>query len=616
MEEEPPPPPPEPMPVDVSMMLQLSSAAQTRLKGVPGLMEAGDSDTIEIPAREMVTVATETGTTGVTFTCQSMYPCTVMVTNSLGTITAEYTTMRMPDGAAAMVSESIPAAPRMAMDVAGANRVNAAALHNLIEGAGVVTTNVKFSEPATATGSNAVTQQTTNDTTARGTAAANPGIVQQAMVKKLMRSGDGAAFELMGDLVEGIGTANDAAADDDEPMIESTPVVSDTMPDDTDPVGLELKYDGGDDDLSTDLAGWRDHQLMRDWQHRLPDDPEDAPLYAGFETNALIFENIGTDKMRAFDKMFTLTNGMLGSISGDPMMNLANEASLAKFEYDGAAMTYQNKKEQNEHFRGTFAGVSGTYQCGAICWLTKHRKTGAVGVWEDGSNAPGTTAATLSFTPDDPEAMASIPDWTYMAFGVWMTSPATKGGQHSFGIVDQAGGLASMIGTNAGSYNITAVDGEAIYKGPAVGYYAMMGENAAVGAFTASAKLTATFDGASDDTLMGQVSNFHDANGNAMDEWVVNLDTVAAITATGGATGTTSGHANSDPWTGNWRAQLSGVPKDDMVTGLTLSGGTVQATITAAEASDFPTGVVGAFDAHNTTTAVTGAFGANFQPEE
>ena len=171
------------------------------------------------------------------------------------------------------------------------------------------------------------------------------------------------------------------------------------------------------------------------------------------------------------------------------------------------------------------------------------------------------------------------------------------------------------------TYNINVLRGKATYKGAAIGYYAMTD---ATGAFTASAEFTADFgdsDGATGDTLMGQISNFHDANGKAMDEMVVDLDSTA-LTADGsfgaGTVGMTGGHANGVVWSGSWRAQLNGAP-DDKVTGLSLSAttvGTVESTIMDAEASDYPTGVVGAFDAHNATTAVTGAFGASLQSDD
>ena len=111
-EPDPPMPMPMPMPESVSMMLELSAAAQARLESVSGLMDAGDSDMVTIPAGGMVTVAAaDSMSMGVVFTCQSMYPCTVTVTNKLGTITAMWESMMLPGGDAPMVMASAPVPP-------------------------------------------------------------------------------------------------------------------------------------------------------------------------------------------------------------------------------------------------------------------------------------------------------------------------------------------------------------------------------------------------------------------------------------------------------------------------------------------------------------------------
>ena len=107
--------------------------------------------------------------------------------------------------------------------------------------------------------------------------------------------------------------------------------------------------------------------------------------------------------------------------------------------------------------------------------------------------------------------------------------------------------------------------------------------------------------------LSGTISNFHDANGMEMSEFVVNLD---AATMTNGAVaataGTTSGHAKGVDWTGNWAGQLGGAP-DANVEGLALdstTAGTLLANIKDLSAAgvttsydDFPTGATGTFDA-------------------
>ena len=127
---DPPLPPPEPMPESVSGMVELSAAAQRRLENVLGLNEAGDSDTLTIPpGRTATRAAADSMSLGVVFTCQSMYPCTVTVTNSLGTIEATWETMMLPGGDAAMVTASAPVPPDT---FARLNPANAATVGGII----------------------------------------------------------------------------------------------------------------------------------------------------------------------------------------------------------------------------------------------------------------------------------------------------------------------------------------------------------------------------------------------------------------------------------------------------------------------------------------------------
>ena len=108
-------PMPDPMaPVEVTMSVDVSDAhMQLRLR--PLLLESGDSDTIMIPAGGSATrgevrnaVTGEVVRPGVVFTCDSAYPCTVTVTNSLGTILASMTTQMLPDAADPTVTASLP----------------------------------------------------------------------------------------------------------------------------------------------------------------------------------------------------------------------------------------------------------------------------------------------------------------------------------------------------------------------------------------------------------------------------------------------------------------------------------------------------------------------------
>ena len=578
---QPPPPPPDPEPVVVAASGDVTGVTSAALQAAfEDVLEPGESDMLTIPA------GGQEVREGVTFMCQSARDCTVTVTNNLGTIVATWMSYDVDD-AAAMVVASVVTPPRVAMIVGGADRASPALVHGAIH-------------DATPPASLIVTYTDFNETDVAAGATTRPTARVAADVNELKYPG---TFELQGDFVEFQAEPVDDAADPD-PIIPSTSTDMDGGPT-LNAAGLAL----------SGLASWRVHALERDWSHRLPDEPEDAPLYGGFETNALIAENIGANKTRQFDKLFTLNmDSELENLSGNPALN----AGYAVFNYDGQSGTYQNKKEQSEDWRGSFAGVPGLYRCTvAVCWLVKDRKQGTVSV-RGGATEPGEDFATLEFVPDDAMAMASVPDWTWQTFGAWMTTPNNDSGQHSIGLIATGGGLADTL---ADAEYYAVLEGEATYKGLALGYYADgIGTAPTAGTFTATATLSVDFDEAAAN-ISGRISNFHDANGEAMDEFVVDLD-AATLNATGGGAAATSGHANGVDWIGNWAAQLGGAP-DDNVEGISFETtvGVAEAEIKAlngagveTSAADHPLGATGTFDASNGASAVTGAFGADLQP--
>ena len=90
-------------PVDVTMDVALGTEAQARLYAVLGV--SGTSDTLTIEPGE---TGNRGSGLGVEFTCDSAYPCTVTVTNSLGTILASMSTMKLSDAADPMVTAALP----------------------------------------------------------------------------------------------------------------------------------------------------------------------------------------------------------------------------------------------------------------------------------------------------------------------------------------------------------------------------------------------------------------------------------------------------------------------------------------------------------------------------
>ena len=75
--------------------------------------------------------------------------------------------------------------------------------------------------------------------------------------------------------------------------------------------------------------------------------------------------------------------------------------------------------------------------------------------------------------------------------------------------------------------------GTASYSGGAVGHYATRAQGAhtaEMGRFTASAAMSANFDGGTTPLLSGMVDGFMDEDGTAMAGWVVNLNGGAMLT--------------------------------------------------------------------------------------
>ena len=243
---------------------------------------------------------------------------------------------------------------------------------------------------------------------------------------------------------------------------------------------------------------------------------------------------------------------------------------------------------------GSYAGVPGMYRCEDTCRFTRDTDTNELlmqGVWQ--------------FVPaGDPVAIA---DADYLIYGAWLKKPdSTVGTGYSAGL-GTGSDLFDAVTTgdgNATQNGITALTGTATYKGHAAGYFAERHVNsnaASSGTFTATAELTANFDGGSDvenqaarpnadqnsnpannpGAISGMINNFVRDDGGAA-EWVVELRTIdlgareptpsttddantvrlvhsSAIEAPGGfAAGSTSGTASGAPWAGEWGVQFSG----------------------------------------------------------
>ena len=608
---EPPPTPAEPQPQDVTMDVALGPVAQARLLDVLG--ESGTSDTLTIEAGGM---ATRGEAPGVVFTCMSAYPCTVTVTNSLGTILASVTTQMLPDADDPVVTAGLPdpvdtfailndgSTGSIRLDVVGADADAGSVgpdftLTELIGmeigGPGVLNTDeaaLRSDFQANGAGFGE----------SPGDAAAGPGAVPTLT---------------MGTTVTGAGDAIDAS-----------------------------------DDMESAPAGWDMMTLFRDWGDTAGDGD------GGFETAAIVVNDLGEGTTHPFDRdlsdryvnaaaqaMFALNIRADGSAPGVTTLGTsvdidgsadaspaAAPVQWANMVFDGDSLVPAQSQDLNvnmsETFTGSYFGAPGRFQCIAAadesCALARNAD-GTVGIPDTDADTDGIqNAARWSFTPD-PGAEITVPDQDWMAYGAWLTTPDDLAGDHRLGVFFNGMDPWAPAANSLDATNAAGLRGSATYSGGATGIYV---DGADSGLFTARATLTADFDadidGVDDTTdymISGRIDNFRGTNGVALgadtgdmpnpqgrgeNDWTVELGAFDFGETTDGlinATGTT-GSADGVSWTGMWNGQMFGPTMD-------ADGDPVA-----------PSGVAGRFWAEtadpdttdaavNPVTAVVGAFGAD-----
>ncbi|MDE0176512.1 MAG: hypothetical protein OYH76_16205, partial [Defluviicoccus sp.] len=221
-------------------------------------------------------------------------------------------------------------------------------------------------------------------------------------------------------------------------------------------------------------------------------------------------------------------------------------------------------------FGGTFAGVSGTFDCVGTCTVA-HR----------GGSTYDLSSGNWTFTTSE-TARAPVPDDSYMYFG-WWKREAKSDGALSFEMFYRGEFVATAIPD--------ALTGTATYTGLAAGQYAIsqtLGTQES-GSFTARAELTANFGAANaEGTLSGRVTNFSNAS-----DWSVMLKSTEI------ADGVVDGAADSVSWT---------------IAGNTEDGGMWDATLYSdvSGSTAYPQGVAGTFDAKFADVGrMIGAFGAH-----
>ncbi|MCE2476158.1 MAG: hypothetical protein J4F47_11545 [Alphaproteobacteria bacterium] len=594
-----PVPPPEPMPMDVSGTVALTAEQQAGLLGV--LPASGDSVELMVGA-DGVTRA------GVTFTCESNYPCTITVTNSAGTIVAMYASQTLGDGTASAMATGLEPL------VDAFPTLNAGSTESIRDLVGAQAGN---------------TTPTLTDTELVGMGIGGPGV--------LNADDAGLRGSLDPNTEDAGGTATAPGA---VPGLTGGSMLT----------GADHGFDASMSDIAPAPDGWVMKTLFRDWGDAAGDAGD-----GGFETGAIVVENLGEGMSHPFDRklseryvntaaqdMFALSIRADGTAPGVTTLGTSvsiNADGTAAASVQWANMVFDSDSlvpaqsqdlliDVGETFTGEYFGAPGQFQCiaggptGESCALARN-DDGTVGVNNTGTATAVASTGRWSFTPDD-GAMITVPDQDWMAYGAWLTTPDDTGGTHRLGVFFNGMDTWTPATDSLDATNAAGLRGSATYSGGAAGVYV---DGPASGLFTARAMLTAVFDADMDGVddadeymISGRIDDFRGTNGVALgadtgdmpnpegrgeNDWVVELGAFDFGATTDGVIGVTrtTGSADGVPWTGGWNGQLFGPTMADGDPA-TPSGVAGQFWAEAGEAATPADGD------GMPVTAVVGAFGA------
>ena len=619
---------------DVTMMVALGSAEQRLLKASAELSEAGDSDTLEVPAGKTVRRA------GVDFSCMSTEPCTITITNNLGTITASVSTRKLVGAEDPMVTAEDPT-PKDTFALL--TEAQPLAVRNLVTAQAGTTT------PPTLT-----------ETELIGMGIGGPGVLD---------AGDaGLRSDFQANGADLTVDTSDSSGDrqTDSTVDASAPGLAPDLEDGT-KITAAMMPDGdgitASDDMAAAPADWTMHTLFRDWGDTAGDGD------GGFETGSIVVENLGDGTPHAFDRklsgryvntaaqnMFALAiraNGANPGVTtlgtsvyigadeftptgGQDALPAAASEQWANMVFDEGSLVPAQSQDLNvnagETFRGSYFGAPGQFQCigtagtgqeATTCGLARNAD-GMIAV-NDTNADPDETASggRWSFTPD-PDAMITVPDQDWMAYGAWLTTPDDQVGDHRLGVFFNGMDPWTTTANAIDATNAAGLRGKATYSGGATGVYV---DGVESGLFTAEAMLTAVFDGDMDGVdddgvdyrISGRIDNFRGTDGVALgadtgdmanpqgrgeNDWVITLGPLDIVTTGIIAATATAGSADGVSWTGSWEGQMFGPSTDADGDALAPSG---VAGRFWAETADVATPVqTDAMPA----TAVVGAFGA------
>ena len=575
---------------------------------------------------------------GVTFTCASAYPCTITVTNSLGTLITEWKSQTLGDGTASVMAtgRELPVTA-----FATLNPGSTESIRNLV-GAQDGTT----------------TEPTLTPTELVGMGIGGPGVLDASMAG-LRGSLDPNTADVTGAI------DNAGAAPGVEPILMGGSMLT----------GADHGFDASMSDIAPAPDGWVMKTLFRDWGDAAGDAGD-----GGFETGAIVVKNLGEGTPYPFDRklfgkyindaaqdMFRLAARADGSVPGvtslgtsvyiGPVMSFGagddevaiSAASTTQWEamvFDSTSLVAAQSQDPNinedETFTGSYFGAPGRFQCifpatmEASCGLARNAD-GAVMVVDTNAAMMGIQGGgSWTFTPD-PGAMITVPDQDWMAYGAWLTTPDDVNGTHRLGVFFNGMDPWEPAEDSLTANNAAGLRGSATYSGGATGVY-VDGENS--GLFTARAMLTAHFDRTSNGTddanndaadamdymISGRIDDFRGTNGVALgadtgdvpnpqgrgeNDWVVELNAIdfgattdGALAAPDSGPGNATGSADGVPWTGSWNGQFFGPSEDADGDPAAPSGVAGRFWAETMDATDVMDGD------ELPVTAVVGAFGA------
>ena len=574
------PTPPDPAPF--MAMVDIGADEQTAL--LVQLPDQGNSATIMIAAGATVERA------GVNFTCESAHPCTITLTNELGTIVASLSTYQAADAADDAMAVAMAVPPPEPPPPADANDP----LRELNDGrANAVASILQQAFDANPTDGADNTAGTSDDTP--------DGVYAGGLNNRLGELGLG----MMG--AENIDevTLTSALNPNGTALVKASPPTASTG-------GSTLTAE--DDDVAENAdhvaagEGWAHKVLFRDWGDTQGTDD------GGFETGALIYSNMEEPVAHLFDadladkfvhvsSWFMLTNlAGVDDTAGVDAQNPATSVDImdatpagqaAGVVMDADSLVGAQDQDLNvngtETFTGSYFGARGTFECTEdtdSCAIAR-RDDGMVTLVDTDTGTAGVQAGEWTFTPDAGERV-EVPDQDWIVYGAWLTTPDDPvTGTHRAGVffngMDEHGGTGDVFTAAAGLHGMAA------YSGSAAGVYV---DRTETGLFTADASLTANFDvngnAASDTgdyTLSGRIDNFknlagqylgldtadnpNDPNAGGENDWVVLIPSTALAANTGAYNGTPGGSADGVSWAagGSWNVQLYG-PEDAAPTGI------------------------------------------------